>query len=69
MKLKGLYFCNMYICLNTQKNHDREFLMIFSFKKYLLYKGAKLTVKEEKKKVAMKIFGFKCLYILMQKIK
>lgn len=68
MKLKGLYFCNMYICLNTQKNHDREFLMIFSFKKYLSYKGTKLTV-EEKKKVAMKIFGFKCLYILMQKIK
>lgn len=63
MKLKGLYFCNMYICLNTRKNHDREFLMIFSFKKYLSYKGAKLRVKEEKKKVPMKIFGFKYLYI------
>ena len=59
MKLKGLYFCNMYICLNTRKNHDRE----FSLKKYLSYKGAKLRVKEEKKKVPMKIFGFKYLYI------
>ena len=46
-----------------------EFLMIFSFKKYLSYKGAKLTVKEETKKVPMKIFGFKYLYILVQKIK
>ena len=57
MKLEGLYFCNMYICLNTQKNHEREFFMIFSFKKYLSYKGAKLTVKEEKEKVPEKIVG------------
>ena len=37
--------------------------MIFSFKKYLSYKGAKLRVEEEKKKVPTKIFGFKYLYI------